>query len=77
MEEGNIMFKKNEPGIIRNGRFEVVHKESLAADGEGKVIRDKETGVLYYFFKYYNGGGITPLIDQDGKPIIDKTGLTE
>ena len=33
----------------------------------GVIYRDNETGVLYLFF----GGGITPLVDRDGKPLVD------
>lgn len=35
---------------------------------------DKETGVNYLFFHRGNGGGLTPLLDSDGKPIITKDG---
>jgi len=37
----------------------------------GRILQDKETGVLYLF--YYSGyaGGLTPLLDRDGKPVVD------
>jgi hypothetical protein len=31
---------------------------------------DKETGVNYVFHKSGYGGGMTPLLDRDGKPIV-------
>ena len=31
---------------------------------------DKQTGVNYLFRYSGNGGGLTPLLDRDGKPII-------
>lgn len=37
-----------------------------------KVIRDNETGVLYLMQQERYGAGLTPLLDQDGKPLIDK-----
>ena len=39
--------------------------------GDNFVIYDKETKVQYYAFGDYNyGGGITVLVDQDGKPLL-------
>ena len=31
---------------------------------------DKETGVNYLFHACGNAGGLTPLLDRDGKPVI-------
>ena len=32
---------------------------------------DKETKVEYFIFNYYKaGGGITVLVDKDGKPLL-------
>ena len=40
--------------------------------GEAIVLRDKQTGVLYLWCKHFSfnsgAGGLTPLLDQDGKP---------
>ncbi len=33
------------------------------------VLRDKQTGVMYLAEKTGNSGGMTPLLDKDGKPI--------
>ena len=38
------------------------------------VIVDKETGVNYLFVCRGSGGGLTPLLDANGKPIITKDG---
>lgn len=38
--------------------------------GVGWIIVDRETGVCYYFRKYMNAGGITVLVDAEGKPMI-------
>ena len=35
-----------------------------------EVWVDKETGVNYLFHQSGYAGGLTPLIDRDGKPII-------
>lgn len=31
---------------------------------------DRETGVNYLFHKDGYGGGLTPLLDRDGKPVV-------
>lgn len=38
--------------------------------GEGAIIVDRETGVCYYWRKYMNAGGMTVLVNADGKPVI-------
>jgi len=56
-----------------NNRFEAVWDE-IVRNAVGlslssiMIIRDKVTGVLYF---YTSGGGLTPLLDKDGKPIAD------
>lgn len=35
-----------------------------------RVLVDKETGVNYLFFLQSYGGGLTVLVDADGKPIV-------
>ena len=36
------------------------------------VLRDRETGVCYLYVQSPMGGGLTPLLDSDGKPMILK-----
>ena len=51
-------------------RFEVVDKDGLI---EGtRIIVDTETGVQYLMAHWTNIGGITVLVDQDGKPLLDR-----
>ena len=51
-------------------RFEIIDKEGFMEGA--RIIVDTETGVQYlYVFSGY-GGGVTPLLDRDGKPLIDK-----
>ena len=51
-------------------RFEIIDKENTLVTGT-KIIKDNETGVLYLFYAEGYAGGLTPLVDKDGKPIID------
>ena len=58
---------------MSDNRFEISHKENTA---QGKVITkvivDNETGVNYLFVHDDVSGGLTPLLDSDGKPIVTR-----
>lgn len=55
----------------KNSRFEVAYQERDALiKGLKMVLVDKETGVNYLFVQSGYAGGLTPLLDADGKPII-------
>lgn len=53
-------------------RFEIIHEEgsSLSDDGVKRILVDKVTGVCYLTWKSGYAGGITTLLDPEGKPII-------
>lgn len=53
-------------------RFEVIFKEG--AISSYKIIVDNVTGVNYILVSEGYGGGITPLLDKDGKIIISDVG---
>ena len=54
-------------------RFEVIYKEGNALMTERTMIlRDRETGAEYLFVQSGYAGGLTPLLDADGKPIVKK-----
>ena len=36
------------------------------------ILTDNESGVQYLYFRYASGGGMTVLVDEDGKPILNK-----
>lgn len=51
-------------------RFEISEKEGYM---EGtRIIVDTVTGVQYLMAHWTNIGGITVLVDKDGKPLLDK-----
>ena len=56
-------------------RFEVISKEKVvvAYDCYHAVIKDKITGVLYYYTESTQRSTMTPLLGSDGKPLVDKT----
>ena len=59
----------------KDKRFEVVLEEgsSLSDDGLKKIFVDKVTGVCYLCWKSGYAGGITPLLDAEGKPVTAGT----
>ncbi len=52
-------------------RFIVTEKESGFMDSV-QIIVDKKTGVNYMWVTQGYAGGLTPLLDTDGKPIITR-----
>lgn len=61
------MFGKKD---VTKNRFVVVYNE----DGISgcKILVDKETGVNYLYSRDGYSGGLTPLLNKDGAPIITK-----
>ena len=52
-------------------RIEVVYKETHSAGLEKRIIYvDRETGVNYLYIQVGYSGGVTPLLDADGKPVV-------
>lgn len=56
-----------------NNRFEIISEEVINMATGNRILKDKETGVLYLF--HYSGyaGGLTLMTDNDGKPLTDTT----
>ncbi len=55
-------------------RFEVVYSQGL---GTFEILVDKETGVNYLFRSSGYGGGLTPLLDRNGNPIVSSIEKSE
>ncbi len=55
-------------------RFDIQERTSMNFLTETLIIVDKETGVNYLYVQRGYGGGLTPLLDAEGKPIITKDG---
>ena len=53
--------------MAKEKRFEKVYSQDL---GSVSVFVDKETGVNYLFTQSGYAGGLTPLLDREGKPVI-------
>ena len=48
-------------------RFEKIYSQKM---GAVEILLDKETGVQYLICSNGYAGGVTPLLDKDGKPDI-------
>ena len=57
---------------IKPKRFGWTEKEMKGICREANVIVDTETGVNYLFVVYGNGAGLTPLIDENGNPVVTR-----
>lgn len=54
--------------MAQNDRFEKVYTQGSLSTIE--IWVDKETGVNYIFRQSGHAGGLTPLLDRDGKPVV-------
>jgi hypothetical protein len=52
----------------KNDRFEKVYSQGVL--GSMEIWVDTETGVNYLYRQSGNSGGMTVLLDKDGKPVI-------
>lgn len=57
--------------MSKKDRFEVIYQET-GLKSEKTILVDKKTGINYLFLANGFGGGLTPLLDKDGKPIVTK-----
>jgi hypothetical protein len=62
-------FMKNEKPDKRK-RFQIRHRENLSFAEGVKVIVDTQTGVQYLLVNSGYAGGLTPLLNRDGTPMI-------
>ena len=61
------MGLRNKPDKSR--RFAVIHEEGTFSM-DMKILQDTLTGVQYFYCGSATGGGLTPLLDQTGRPIL-------
>ena len=53
--------------MAKDKRFEKVYSQGM---GSVQVLLDKKTGVNYLYCNGGYSGGLTVLLDKDGKPVI-------
>lgn len=54
--------------MVKNERFEKIYSQGSINVTE--IWVDRETGVNYIFHACGSAGGMTPLLDREGKPVI-------
>lgn len=54
--------------MAKDQRFEIVYTQGTLTVTE--ILVDKETGVNYLYHVSGYSGGLTPLLDSEGKPVI-------
>ena len=59
---------------MAESRFVINYKKG-ALDGT-KIITDTKTGVQYLFAFSGYAGGLTLLVDKDGKPLVDESAIS-
>ena len=55
-------------------RFVRIHSENM---GSEQIVVDTKTGVNYLFVQSGYAGGLTVLLDRDGKPVISALPLKQ
>lgn len=72
MEENERRKIMDNEKIFENDRFIIVYEQEdgILSVETKKILVDKVTGVNYLFIKAGYGAGITPLLDENGKPIV-------
>lgn len=65
IEHAKEAWKEAEEEVINNNKF-----YSISAGDGNHIYVDKETRVQYLFVREGYGGGLTVLVDADGKPIL-------
>lgn len=54
--------------MVKDERFEKIYSQGMMSVTE--IWVDKETGVNYLYHASGYSGGLTPLLDREGKPVI-------
>lgn len=55
--------------MAKDNRFEKIYSQSTLS-GATQIWIDKQTGVNYIYHSSGYSGGITPLLNKDGKPVV-------
>lgn len=56
---------------MEDKRFEIIYTQGTF--NNFRIILDTKTGVQYLHVANGNAGGLTPLLDRDGKPVVGRT----
>ena len=54
----------------KSDKFKIIHEERDGWNTELMVLVEKGTGVQYLFCNKGYGGGMSVMVDKDGKPLL-------
>ena len=54
----------------KTGNRFVIYKEKISLEKSVTILLDSQTGVHYLAYQDGYAGGLTPLLDQDGKVVV-------
>ena len=60
----------DEGNIQTDARFVEVYDVRIDHQEYAEILVDKETRVMYLFVDGYKAGGLTVMLDTDGKPLL-------
>ena len=56
--------------MAKDDRFIVMYEQGGILNDTVQILVDRKTGVSYLFIHSGHAGGLTPLLDKEGKPVI-------
>lgn len=56
--------------MTKDKRFVKIHKESLGFGENVFILLDTKTGINYMYVQSGYSGGLTPLLDREGKAVV-------
>ena len=56
--------------MAKDNRFLTTYEQGGILNDTVQILVDKKTGVSYLFIHSGHAGGLTPLLDREGKPVI-------
>ncbi|MGP5055409.1 DUF6440 family protein [Brachybacterium paraconglomeratum] len=68
-----IAMGRRDDSVSTHARFSRIHVQGglKTTVPRTEVLRDNQSGVCYMLVNAANGVGLTPLLDAEGKPVID------
>ena len=58
--------------MARDDRFIKTYEQGGILNDSVQILVDKQTGVNYIFVHSGHAGGLTPLLDRNGNPVVTK-----
>ena len=63
--------------MAKDDRFVKLDEQGGFISNQIEIWVDRQTGVNYLFMQNGNAGGLTPLLDREGKPVVTPIPMEE